>query len=69
MTDTKDSQYFMIAYKAFGQDHRQGPYSAADVDSHLSDIAGYEGITDARKIPVEAPDAFTVAASPNGVAA
>jgi len=31
--------------------HQQGPWAAAEAEYHLRDIAGFEGVTNARLVP------------------
>lgn len=46
------SQY-LVTYKVLGGSHQAGPYDAVEAGKHFRDIAGYEGVTDAKVVPVE----------------
>lgn len=37
-----------VVYQALGKEHQAGPYTAQEVRGHRDDIAGYEGVSNAR---------------------
>jgi hypothetical protein len=37
-----------VVYEALGREHQAGPYEASQVQSHVDDISGYEGISNVR---------------------
>jgi hypothetical protein len=44
---------FVVKYKVLGNEHQTEEYTTYDIaEGHLRDIAGYEGITEARVEPV-----------------
>lgn len=43
---------FLVAYKVEGKPYTAGPYDTEEIaQKHLDDIAGFEGVTDARIQP------------------
>lgn len=44
---------WIIKYMVYGQSYQCGPYNYDDAIYQLQDIRGYEGVTDARMVPLE----------------